>query len=95
MIEPQASAEPEGNIVIIKTADGVEIWLAHLQQNSVKVQVGDTVKQGQELARCGATGSADEAHLHIHAQKDNQPIPLVFGPKKKFLLRNDCVETTP
>ncbi|HBF34495.1 TPA: hypothetical protein DDW35_08015 [Candidatus Sumerlaeota bacterium] len=88
-------AEPEGNIVIIKDAKGIEIWLAHLQQNSLLVQAGDSVKRGQALAKCGATGSADVAHLHIHAQKDNQPVPLLFGPAKKFLLRNALFQTTP
>ena len=89
------SAEPEGNVVIIKTSAGGEIWLAHLQQNSVRVQVGDQVKRGQELAKCGATGSAEEPHLHIHAQKGDQPVPLLFGSQKKFLLRNDRFEANP
>lgn len=86
-----ASPEAEGNLIVIKSQDGTEVWLAHLKQNSVLVKNGDRVIRGQEIGACGATGSAETAHLHIHAQQNNKPIPMVFGTAKAFLLRNDKI----
>lgn len=85
---PPGGPEPEGNLIIIQAADGTDIWLAHLQQHSVRVKPGEQVAPGQLLAACGATGSAEIPHLHIHAERNCQPIPLRFGPQKTFLLRN-------
>ncbi|MCB2154845.1 M23 family metallopeptidase [bacterium] len=82
-------ASPEGNYVIIEAADGTQIWMAHFRQGSVRVHENDIVKKGQQIAECGSTGSADEAHLHIHAQRNDDPVPMLFGEKKAFLLRND------
>jgi hypothetical protein len=85
---PSGGPEPEGNLIIIQAADGTDIWLAHLQQHSVRVKPGEQVAPGQLLAACGATGSAETPHLHIHAERNRQPISLRFGPQKTFLLRN-------
>ena len=83
------SPEAEGNLIIIRDDHGIDVWLAHLREGSVRVAKGDCVAQGQPVAQCGATGSADRAHLHIHAQRNGDPIPMVFGNKREFLLRND------
>ena len=79
----------EGNHVILQNADGTEIWLAHLKENSVAVRQGDSVKAGTLIGLCGATGSAEQPHLHIHAQKDGQAVPLLFGAERKWLIRAD------
>jgi len=88
----QGSAEAEGNLVIIRDDRKIEVWLAHLEKNSVRVKKGDWVRRGEEIAKCGATGSADVAHLHIHAQREGEPIPMLFGERKRFLLRDDTIE---
>jgi hypothetical protein len=79
----------EGNHVILQTADGIEVWLAHLKEDSVSVRQGDSVKAGTLIGQCGATGSAEQPHLHIHAQKDGYPVPLRFGIERKWLIRAD------
>ena len=84
----------EGNIIVIRTSDGTEIWLAHLQTGSLKVATGDPIKRATAIAAVGSTGSADFPHLHIHAQRDFQPMPMVFGPKKQWLVRGDFLEGT-
>lgn len=83
------SPEAEGNVVIIQSAEGIELWLAHLKQHSVLVKKGERVARGQAIGECGATGSAETAHLHLHAQRGEEPVPLVFGNERKFLVRND------
>lgn len=55
-----------GNTVIIKTANNEYIFLAHFKQNSIKVKLGQKVKQGQLLGQCGNSGNSSEAHLHFH-----------------------------
>ncbi|HPB31828.1 MAG TPA: M23 family metallopeptidase [Candidatus Sumerlaeota bacterium] len=85
------SPEPEGNLLIIETVDGISIWLAHLQKDSLLVGRGDRVTAGQPIAKCGATGGADLPHLHIHAEMGNAPVAMLFGGGKRFLVRNDIL----
>lgn len=58
---------PFGNYVSIQTPRGYVI-LAHLKQDSVEVRVGDSVRAGAAIARCGNSGKSRGAHLHLHAQ---------------------------
>ena len=70
---------PFGNYVSIQTGRGYVI-LAHLKQGSVTVRVGDTVKAGTEIARCGNSGNTLGAHLHLHAQdQPSQNIDIAHG----------------
>lgn len=57
-----------GNTVIIKTALGEHLVLAHFKQYSIVVRVGDKVSQGQLLGLCGNSGNSSEPHLHFHLQ---------------------------
>jgi hypothetical protein len=77
-------AHPGGNYVSIETPRGYVI-LAHLKQGSVSVRVGDTVRAGDEIGRCGNSGNTTRAHLHLHAQDQPsaaigvaQGIPIAF-----------------
>lgn len=60
---------PAGNHVVLegRTADGtpVRVVLAHLQQHSVTVEVGDAVTRGQVVGRVGNSGNTSEPHLHL------------------------------
>ncbi|HEX8805887.1 MAG TPA: M23 family metallopeptidase, partial [Candidatus Aquilonibacter sp.] len=77
-------ARPFGNYVSIETPRGYVI-LAHLQQNSIGVRVGDSVHAGDEIARCGNSGNSRVSHLHVHAQDQPseavgsaQAVPIAF-----------------
>lgn len=54
-----------GNHVVIDHGNGEFSMLAHLQQGSVSVKQGDTVRRGQPIARIGSSGSAHNPHLHF------------------------------
>jgi murein DD-endopeptidase MepM/ murein hydrolase activator NlpD len=82
---------PEGNIVIIQTENHTDVWLVHLQEGSVKVKAGDMVEAGQEIASCGASGGADLPHLHIHAERNGKPVPLLMGRGALFPVRGDVI----
>lgn len=77
VIDRGAEAQPQS---------GRYILLAHLQKNSARVTVGDTVRIGDPLAACGNSGNSSGPHLHIQAQSvidfDDPNIrtaPMVFN----------------
>jgi hypothetical protein len=81
---------PFGNYVSIETPGGYVI-LAHLQQGSVGVRVGDTVRAGDEIARSGNSGNSHGAHLHVHAQdQPSQAIGTAQGVPIAFLTRGSA-----
>jgi murein DD-endopeptidase MepM/ murein hydrolase activator NlpD len=53
-----------GNYIIIDHGNGEYSWFGHLQQGSIRVKRGERVKQGQTIARMGASGSSLFPHLH-------------------------------
>ncbi|MCL2169247.1 MAG: M23 family metallopeptidase [Defluviitaleaceae bacterium] len=57
-----------GNYIVIKHHDKEYSLIAHLAPNSIGVNVGDSVKQGEVIARCGNTGNTSEPHIHFQLQ---------------------------
>ncbi|MBL9150090.1 MAG: peptidoglycan DD-metalloendopeptidase family protein [Phycisphaerae bacterium] len=55
----------QGNIVAIDHGDGLETQYYHLKKDSVLVDVGETVKAGQEIARAASSGNSFGPHLHF------------------------------
>lgn len=53
-----------GNYLVIDHGNGEFSLLGHLQQGSLRVRVGDTVRRGQHVAGMGAAGSSKMPHLH-------------------------------
>lgn len=56
---------PAGNYVIIEHENKEYSMLAHLKKNSIQVKVGELVKEGQHIGRCGNSGNSSEPHLHF------------------------------
>ncbi|MBI2033219.1 MAG: M23 family metallopeptidase, partial [Candidatus Levybacteria bacterium] len=57
-----------GNMIITDYGNGEYGLLCHLKHNSIKVKVGDEIKQGQVIGLCGNTGNTSEPHVHFHLQ---------------------------
>ena len=57
-----------GNFIVIKHAPREYSLIAHLAPGSVTVKAGDTVKQGQIIAKCGNSGNTSEPHIHFQLQ---------------------------
>lgn len=55
----------KANQVIIRHSDGSFASYAHLQYKSVRVNAGDTVRQGDVIAMAGSTGYSATPHLHF------------------------------
>ena len=64
-----------GNLVLIKHADG---WVSAYGHNeAVLVARGDRVRQGDVIARAGATGAVDEPQLHFELRRGRAAIDPV------------------
>jgi len=77
-----------GNHLVIDHGNGEFSLLAHLQHDSLKVGVGDRVRQGQPLGRLGNSGDSSSPHVHHQlqtgaqwTQADALPHAYANGPK--------------
>ncbi|WP_373019099.1 peptidoglycan DD-metalloendopeptidase family protein, partial [Muriicola sp.] len=57
-----------GNHIILQTDREEYIVLAHLMLDSIVVEEGQDVQQGELLALCGNSGNTTEPHLHLSLQ---------------------------
>ncbi len=60
----------KANQVVILHNDGSQAYYGHVEQNGVLVNVGDTIRAGQVIAKSGSTGFSAFPHLHF----------IVWGP---------------
>ncbi len=71
-----------GNYIIIQLDTNGFLVLAHLQQNSFKLNKYDRVVPGQELALSGNSGRSPQPHLHLSIHGDmnlsSQTLPFHF-----------------
>jgi murein DD-endopeptidase MepM/ murein hydrolase activator NlpD len=71
---------PDGNIVVISHGNGEFSQMNHLKQNSLKVKIGDQVKQGEIVAECGNSGASPIPHLHYQFQRSaSSLLPAQFN----------------
>lgn len=70
-----------GWLVILKHGGG---WVtAYGHNEALLVQRGDTVRQGDVIARAGATGSVDRPQLHFQVRQGRRPVdPLTVLPRR-------------
>ena len=70
-----------GNMIVIKHAEHEFSSYAHLKHESIMVNVGDVVKAGQVIARCGNSGVSREPHLHFELDNtENATFATGFPP---------------
>jgi murein DD-endopeptidase MepM/ murein hydrolase activator NlpD len=68
-----------GNLVLLRHSDDLITVYAHNDAN--RVQAGDHVKKGEQIAVVGQTGNATGPHLHFEVRQDRIPRnPLFFLP---------------
>ncbi|KIL51094.1 M23 family metallopeptidase [Jeotgalibacillus campisalis] len=85
---PSEVEEPAGNHVIINCKD-TEVLIAHIKPGTVAVEEGNEVESGDILGEIGNTGNTTEPHLHIHAERDGEGVPITFDGR--FLKRNSLI----
>lgn len=57
-----------GNYIVLQTENEEYLLLAHLMEDSILVEEGQDVLQGEVLALCGNSGNSTEPHLHLSLQ---------------------------
>lgn len=76
------------NYVMIRHADGTVARYLHLTQGGALVALGDSVRQGQRIARSGNSGQTGGAHLHFDVQACGPNLPPAYN-------RLPCGRTVP
>jgi hypothetical protein len=76
--------ELAGNHVMIETRAGPVVAVCHLQRGSLQVQLGQSVRVGETLGRCGNSGNTTEPHVHLQAMDCSDVLhasaePITFG----------------
>jgi len=76
-----------GNLIVINHAEGLQTRYAQL--DSLRVSVGQTVKQGQTIGTVGKTGrpSSAAAHLHFEVRSRSSTAWVAENPEP-YLLRD-------
>jgi hypothetical protein len=78
-----------GNYLLIDHLNGEYSLLVHLKHGSVTPKLGDMVKQGQQIAQIGCSGSAERPHLHYELQSgggfDVEGLPSYFENFRRIL----------
>ena len=76
-----------GNLIKIRHPLGFSTLYAHLKKNSLKVNVGDSVAQGQKIAEVNNTGNSTGPHLHWELRLSERcinPVPFVDTSYKNY-----------
>jgi len=76
-----------GNYIVIKHHNNEYSLIAHIKLNSFMVKIGDTVKQGETIAKCGNSGNSSEPHIHFQLQTGKSfylsaGLPIAFSDIK-------------
>ena len=58
-----------GNCILLDIGNDNVVIYAHLQANSIQVDIGDTIKAGEIIARLGNSGPSTGPHLHFDIRK--------------------------
>ena len=57
-----------GNYIQIEHANGIYTLYAHLHEGTITVKKGETVSQGQVIAKAGSSGKSTGTHLHFEVR---------------------------
>lgn len=76
---PDASFAEDANRILIRHTDGTESYYVHLSKGTALVRPGEFVLQGELIALSGATGAAEEPHLHYDVRRDGISTPTRFS----------------
>ena len=79
VVELATTHSSYGYYIILDHGNGMETVYGHLLEDSFKVRPGETVTQGQPIARVGQTGYATGPHLHFEVRiNGNKVDPKLF-----------------
>lgn len=87
-----------GNYIIINHNNGEFSFYGHLSEGSIRVKVGDQVRQGEIIGKVGNTGHSTEPHLHFHLMDSKDflganGLPLMFENVPVDMMSIDLTES--
>jgi hypothetical protein len=62
-----------GNYIALDIGNSLIALYAHLKKHSIKVHIGDFIKQGEIIGQIGNTGRSSGAHLHFQISRFEMP----------------------
>lgn len=68
-----------GNGLVIDHGNGWETQYCHMQEGSVKLTVGSSVKKGEVLGQVGMSGQTQFPHVHLSIRKDGAIVDPFIG----------------
>ena len=74
VVELASTHSSYGYYIILDHGNGMETVYGHLMEDSFKVRPGETVVQGQPIARVGQTGYATGPHLHFEVRVNGNKV---------------------
>lgn len=77
-----------GNYVIIQHSDGNYTLYAHLDANSITVTAGESVEQGQVIAKMGSSGNSTGTHLHFEVREGQNTYSSTVDPLQYISVEN-------
>lgn len=80
----EAWVELTGEHVMVETRGGPVVAVCLLQRGSVQVRLGQSVRVGETLGRCGNSGNTTEPHVHLQVMDCLNvlhafAVPITFG----------------
>lgn len=88
--------QPLGNYIILNHGNKEYSYLAHFKYQSIVVNEGDKVNQGDILGLVGNSGNSSEPHIHFHVAdspdlRTSKSINITFDREDPFI-QGDLVE---
>ncbi|MGN0468861.1 MAG: peptidoglycan DD-metalloendopeptidase family protein [Acutalibacteraceae bacterium] len=74
VVVAQSGYSGYGHTVVIDHGNGLRTRYAHMQPGSIRVRVGQTVYQGQQIGNIGSTGNVTGPHLHFEVLKNGTKV---------------------
>ncbi|MDD2505393.1 MAG: phage tail tip lysozyme [Bacilli bacterium] len=82
-----------GNYIVISHGDGNYTLYAHLHENSITVQKGQSVNQGQVIGKMGSSGRSTGSHLHFEIRIGSNDISSAVDPLNYISAENPRAST--
>ena len=73
------------NFVALDHGNGWASYYYHFQQDTITVQLGDVVEQGDVLGLVGSSGNSTDAHLHFSLYRNGSTVEPMYQPNDYFL----------
>lgn len=88
-----------GNRIIIKHSANEYSTICHLMPKSITVRIGQKVKRGDVIAKCGNSGNTTEPHIHFQIQNTAHfysciGVPILFSKiQNKLYAKYSVIDT--